>query len=142
MKIRIDNNDNFSITAPGHDVIRLVNNAFAYTIYDARISISSGVENEQDKFVGPVSTIMRIVTQKDGDFSTYFDIIDESEDRIDNSSLKQELINDHTADNRGNIRGHLPLEHIFGFAKSFEIITKGLGFELKLRTSNRKRDIL
>ena len=84
---------------------------------------------------------MRIVTQKDGDLSTYFDIIDESEAGIDNLSLKQILINNHTADNRSNIRGHLPLEYIFGFAKSFEKITKGLGFELKLRTSNRKRDI-
>ena len=142
MKIRKDNNDNFSITAPGHDIIRLVNNAFAYTIHDARISTSSGVEIEQNKFVGPVSTIMRLTTQKDGDLSSYFDIIDESEAGIDNSSLKQILINNHSEANRGIIRGHLPLEYIFGFAKSFKTITKGLGFELDLRTSNRKRDIL
>ena len=46
MKIRKDNNDNFSITAPGHDVIRSVNKVFAYTIHDARISTPSGVEIE------------------------------------------------------------------------------------------------
>ena len=44
-----------------NDVIRLVKNAFAYTINDARISTSSGTEIEQNKFVGPVSTIMRSV---------------------------------------------------------------------------------
>ena len=142
IKTRKDNNDNFSITFPGHDVIRLLNNASAYTLHDARISTSSGVEIEQNKFVGPKSTVMRLVTQKDGDLSTFFDIIDESEAGIDNSSIKQTPINNHTAYNRCIVRGHLPLEYIFGFCKSFEKITKGLGFELDLRTSNRKRVIL
>ena len=85
---------------------------------------------------------MRLVTQKDGDLSTYFDIIDENEDGINNSSLKQILIDNHTEANRGLIRGHLPLEYIFGFCRSFKKITKGLGFELDLRTSNRKQYIL
>ena len=85
---------------------------------------------------------MRLVTQKDGDLFTYFDIIDESEDEINNSSLKKILIDNHTEANRGLIRGHLPSEYIFGFARSFKKITKGLGFELDLRTSNRKQDIL
>ena len=62
---------------------------------------------------------MRLVTQKDGDLSTYFDIIDESEDGINDSSLKQIPINNHIEANRGLIRGHLPLEYIFGFCKSF-----------------------
>ena len=106
--------------APGNDIIRLVNNAFAYTIHDARISTSAGVEIEQNKYVGPISTIMRLVTQKGGDLSTNFDIIDESENGINNSSLKQILINNHTEANRGLIRGHLPLEYIFGFARSFK----------------------
>ena len=132
----------FAIVAPGNDIIRLVNNAFASTIHDSRISSAAGVEIEQNKYVRPFSTIMRIITQKDGDLSTYFDIIDESEDGINNSSLKQILIDTHTEANRGLIRGHLPLEYIFGFCKSFKKITKGLGFELDLQTSNRKQDIL
>ena len=142
--IRITRNDGNPFTVdPRLDTIRLVNNAFAYTIYDARISSSSGVEIEQNKFVGAISTIMRLVTQKDGDLSTYFDIIDEDEGEIKSSSLKKMLIDDHIEDNkRGILREHLPLEYIFGFAKSFKKITKGLGFELDLRTSNRKRDIL
>ena len=143
IRIRKADGDPFNIgLAPAGDTIRLVKNAFAYTIHVARISSSAGFENEQNKYVGPISSIMRLVTQKDGDLSTYFDIIDESEDEINNSSLKKILIDNHTEANRGLIRGHLPLEYKFGFARSFKKITKGLGFELDLRTSNRKQDIL
>ena len=119
-----------------------MNKAFAYTIHDARISTSSGIEIEQSKYVGPISPIMRLATQKDGDITTHFDIIDESETGINNSSLKQVLINNHTKDNRVTIRGHLPLEYCFGLCESFKKMTNGLGFELDLRTSNRKQDML
>ena len=143
IRVRRANGNAFAIgLAPVGDIIRLVNNAFAYTIHDARISSSSGVEIEQNKFVGAISTTMRLITQKEGDLSRYFDIIDESEDEINNSLLRKILIDNHTEANRGLIRGHLPLEYIFRFGKSFKKITKGLGFELDLRTSNRKRDIL
>ena len=110
IRIRRDDGNAFTIVAPGKDIIRLLNHAFAYTIHDARISTSAGVEIEQIKYVGPISTIMRLVTHKDGDLSTYFDIIDESEDKINDSSLKRILINNHTEANRGLIRGHLPLK--------------------------------
>ena len=83
-----------------------------------------------------------MVTENVGDLSSNFDIIDESEDGINSSSLKQILMNNHTADNRGLIRGQLPLENIFGFCKSFKKITKGVGFQLDHRTSNRKQDNL
>ena len=109
IKIGEDDNSNFSITAPGHDVIRLVNEAFAYTLHIARLSNSSGVEIEQNKFLGPISTIMRSVTQKDGDLSSYFDVIDESEAGIDDSAIEQILNNNVIADNRGIIRGRLTL---------------------------------
>ena len=143
VRVRRADGNAFAIgLAPGGDFIRLVNNAFAYTIHDARISSSAGVEIERNKYVGPISTVMRLVTQKDGDLSTYFDIIDESEGEINNTSLRQILIDNHTEASRGLIRGHLPLEYIFGFCRSFKKISKELGFELDLRTSNRKQDIL
>ena len=44
------------------------------------------------------------------------------------------LINNHKEDNRGKIKGQLPLEHIFGFCKSFKKVTKNLGFHLKMKT--------
>ena len=116
IRIRIADGNPSTIVAPGNAIIRLVKSAFAYTIHDARISTSAGVEIEQNKYVGPIFTIMRLVTQKDGDLSTYFDKIDESENFINDSSLKQILINNHTEADRGLFRGHLPLEYIFGFA--------------------------
>ena len=63
---------------------------------------------------------MRLVKQKGGYLSTYFYEIDESEDGINNSSLKQLLINNHTADSRGVIGGNLPLEYIFGLCESIK----------------------
>ena len=63
---------------------------------------------------------MRIITQKDDYLSSSFDIIDEGEDGINNSSLKPILVNNHIEANRGLINGHLPLEYSFGFAKSFK----------------------
>ena len=46
------------------------------------------------------------------------------------------LINNHDLANRGKIKGQLPLEHIFGFCKSFKKITKNLGFHIKFRTAD------
>ena len=57
INIRKADNTNFA----DDDVIRLVNNAFAYTVHDARTSSVSGVEIEQNKFDGPISTILRLV---------------------------------------------------------------------------------
>ena len=54
IKIRKVDNTNFT----NADKIRLFNNDFAYTNHDARISTSSGVEIEQNKYVGLISTIM------------------------------------------------------------------------------------
>ena len=141
IRIRRDDGGPFTM-APRLDTIRLVNNAFAYTVHDDRISISTRVEIEQNKHVGPISTIIRLVTQKGGDLFTFFDITDESEDEINSSSLKKILIDNHTEADRGLIRCHLPLEYIFSFARSFKKITKRLGFELDLRTPNRKQDIM
>ena len=61
-----------------NEVIRLVNNASVFIFYEAIFSTSSDPEVEQNKYVGPVSTIMRLITQRDGILSTYFDIINES----------------------------------------------------------------
>ena len=98
--IRVTRSDGDPFTvAPKLDTIRLLNNAFAYTIHDARISSTSLVEIEQKKFVEPIYTIIRIVTQKDADLSSYFDISDENEDEINSSSLKKMLIDNHTEDN-------------------------------------------
>ena len=40
------------------------------------------------------------------------------------------------------MRANLPLEHIFGPCKAFKKITKGLGFELQIKTSNEEQNII
>ena len=136
--VRADGND-----FADADEIILVNNALAYVFQEGRISTSAGTEIEHNKNLGNVSTIMRLLTQKDGDQSSYFDKIDERVAGIGDSTLKKLLIDSHDDDNnKGKIRANLPLERIFGFCKTFKKITKGLGFELQLKTSNEKRNII
>ena len=94
---------------------------------------------EDIKYVGQVSTIMRLLTSKDSDLSTYFDKDGESVigDANTNNPLKQMLIISHdVAANKGNIKGHLALELIFGFCKTFKKITKNLGFHLKFKMND------
>ena len=109
-----------------NEVVRLVKIAFDYTIHDARISISTGTEKELNKFVGPVSTIMRLLTPK-------MEIC---------SLFKQIIISNHTEANEEIIRGHQRLEYRFCFCRLFKKTTKVLGLALELTTSNRKRNIL
>ena len=113
-------------------VIRLVSNAFAYTFKEATLSTTGGSEIEINKYVGPISTIMRVLTSKDGDLISCFDKID---GQINNTSLKQRLIDNHATEaNKGKIIGQLPLEHIFGFCKTFKKIYKTLYSQQSLLT--------
>ena len=71
------------------------------------------------KNVGQVSTIMSLLTSKDSDLSSCFD--KNGEKAIDdNNPLKKITINNHGEEiNKVKIKGQLPLEHIFGFCKTF-----------------------
>ena len=125
------------------DKIILDNNGLGYIFQEERLSSSAGTEIEHKRNLGNVLTIMRLLTQKDGDLSSYFDKIDETEGGIDNSTIKQLLIDSHTnEDNKGKLGANLPLEHIFGFCKTFKKITKGLRFELQITTSNGKQSFI
>ena len=53
--------------------IRLINNAFAYCFTQATLSTTGSMDLEDIKYVGQVSTIMRMITSKDSDLSSYFD---------------------------------------------------------------------
>ena len=117
--VRKADNTNFIVAVDNtNEVIRFVSTAFAYTFHDARISTSSGTEIEQNKCVEPISTNMRLLTKRDGDLSTTFDIIGGSEAAINNSSLKPIRIKKHTQANREVIGGVLPPECILRFCKS------------------------
>ena len=61
---------------------------------------------------------MRVLTSKDGDFSSYFDKI--NQETIKNTTLKEIISDHHTKQaNRGKIYGQPALEHIFGFWITF-----------------------
>ena len=123
------------------DQIRIINNAFAFCFTQATLSTTGGMDLEDIKYVGQVSTIMRLLTSKDSDLSSYFDKNGEAVINDDNP-LKQILINNHAVDaNKGKIKSHLALEHIFGFCKTFKKITKNLGFHLKIKM-NDLQDII
>ena len=113
-----------------------MNNAFAYCFTQATLSTTGGMDVEVNKYVGPFSTIMRLLTSKDGDLSSYSDKNGESV--IDNDNiLKQMLFNNHVEEvNKGKIKGQLALEHIYGFCKSFKKITTNLGFHLTFKMNN------
>ena len=96
---------------------------------------------EDIKFVGQMSTIMRMITSKDSDLSSCFD--ENGEKALnDNNPLKQLSINSHTADvKKGKIKVHLALEYRFRFCKTFKKITKNLGFHLTFKM-NDVQDII
>ena len=126
--------DRFRVDA---DAIGLVNNAFAYCFKEARLSTTSGSEIEHKKYCGQVSTIMRALTNKDGDLISHFDKIIETQAKINNTSLHHHINNNHdVAANKRKNKGHLSLEHIFGFCKTFKKITKQFGFHLTFKTAD------
>ena len=118
--------------------IRLVNNAFAHCFKEAVILTTGGMEIENIKFLGQVSTIMKSLISNDGDLLSQFDNINEGEtqDDIRSASLHKMLINNHIEANRGKIKGQLHLEDIFGFCKTFKKITKNLVFHITLKTND------
>ena len=150
----------FNITVRKHDTtnfhnddpVRLVNNGFAFCFKEARLSTSLGSDIEINKFCGQVSTIMRVISNKDGDLVSQFDNINENDIpvlnrladlpvQIRDTPHQKMLINNHIDANRGKIKGYLHLEDIFGFCKTFKKVTKNLGFHLQFKT-NDLQDII
>ena len=129
------------------DPVRLVNNGFAFCFKEARLSTSLGSDIEINKFCGQVSTIMRAISNKDGDLLSQFDNINENDIpvlnriadlpvQIRDTPHQKMLINNHTEANRGKIKGYLYLEDIFGFCKTFKKVSKNLGFHLQFKTND------
>ena len=123
--------------------IRLTNNGLAYAFQEARLTTLT-TDLEHNKYCGQISTIMRLVSSRDGDLLSQFDNINEeidsdeaaTSDNIRSISLNKMLITNHENANRGKLKGQLPLEHIFGFCKTFKKVTKNLGFRIKFKTAN------
>ena len=134
------------------DLIRLVINVFAFCFKEARLSTSVGGDIEINKFCGQISTIMRAISNKDGDLLSQFDNINESDipvlerlanlpTQIQSTPHQKMLINNHTDGNKCRIKGYLYLEDIFGFCKTFKKVTKNLGFHLTFKTNDLQDSI-
>ena len=75
---------------------------------------------ENIQYVGQMSTIVRMITSKDSELSSFFD--ENGENALDDRNpLKQILINNHAEEvKKGKIKGQLPLEHINSFCKTYK----------------------
>ena len=134
------------------DPIRLVNNAYAFCFSEARLRTTIGSDIEHNKFCGQVSTIMKVISNKDDGLLSQFGNIHENgmpplerltdlPPQIRDTPHQKMLIDNHTDPNKGKRGGYLYLEGIFGFCKTFKKVTKRLGFHLLLKT-NDLQDIL
>ena len=123
--------------------IRLTNKGFAYVFQEARLSTST-IDLEHNKYVCQISTIIRVVSSRDGDLLSQFENINEevganedsTEEKIQSNSLNKMLITNLEAANRGKIKRQLPLEHILGLCKTYKKVTKNLGFRITFKTAN------
>ena len=129
------------------DPVRLVNNGFAFCFKAARLSPTIGSYIEINKFCGQVSTITRVISNKDGDLLSQFDNINENDipvlerladlpPQIRDTPHQKLLVNNHTDANKGKIKGYLYLEDIFGFCKTFKRVTKNLGSHRVFETNH------
>ena len=61
------------------DPIRLIKNGFAFCFKEALLPTTLGSDIEINKLCGQVSTIMRVISNKDGDLFSQFDNIKEND---------------------------------------------------------------
>ena len=117
-----------------NDPVRLVNNGFAFCFKEAGLNTTIGSDIEHNKFCGQVSTIMRVISNEDGDLLSQFDNIKENDipilstiadlpTQIQSTPRQKTLINNHTDANKGKMKGCLSLVDFFGFWKSFKKVT-------------------
>ena len=138
-----ENDTNFHNDKP----ISLINNTFAFCFEEARLTNSISGDIEINKFCGQVSTIMRAISNKDGDLLSQFDKYNENDIpvlnrladlpvQIRDKPHQKMLINNHTDAKKGKIKGYKYLEDTFGFCKTFKKVTKTLGFHVSFKTDD------
>ena len=104
----------------------MVKNAFAFCFEEARLSTTIGSDVKYNEFCGQVSTIMKVISSKDGDLLSQFDNINEKDltpgekeanlpIQIRDTTLQKMLINNRIDVSKGKIKGYFYLEDIFGF---------------------------
>ena len=97
------------------DPVRLVNNGFAYCFKEARLTTSIGGDDEINKFCGQISTIMRAISNNDGDLLSQFDNINENDipvlnrladlsTQIQSTPHQKMLVNNHSDANKVKLK--------------------------------------
>ena len=105
--------------------IRLANNAFAYVFSIATLLTTGHEETEQKYYQDHVSTVIRLLTSRDGDLLSYFEKIGDTQIGIKGSSFSRILIGIHEeVANGGKVKRHLILEHNLRFFKTFKKVKK------------------
>ena len=141
--VRKNDDTNFHHEYP----VRSVNIGFAFCFEEARLGTTVGSDSEINKFCGQISTIMRAISNKDGNLLSQFDNINENDipilesladlpPQIRSTPHPKMLIDNHTDANKGKINGYLYLEDSFGFCISFKKVTDNLGFHKPLKTND------
>ena len=77
--------------------IRLTISGLAYVFQEAVLATTSGSSLKHNKFVGQISTIIRVLTSRDADLLSQFDKINEgnTDNDFDSTSFKKMLIDNH-----------------------------------------------
>ena len=102
---------NFDTNFQYDDPVRLVNNGFAFCFKEARLSTTLGSNFEYNKFCGQISTIARVISNRDGDLSSQFDKINANDiavlerladlpPQVRSKPHQKTLINNHTDANK------------------------------------------
>ena len=118
--VRKDDNTKFRYDDP----IRLVNNRFPFCFKEARLSTTIGSDIEHNKFCGQVSTIMKMISNKDRNLLSQFDNMNENDIpilerladlplQIRSTPQQKMLIKNHTDASKGKNKGYLCLEDFF-----------------------------
>ena len=102
------------------DAIRLINKAFAFTFKDASLGKTAGSDLEHENCFGQFSNFVSVLTGRDRYLLKHFDNNNETEAGIPASSLNFFFDNHGEDANKGKIKGHIPLQYIFRFCKTFK----------------------
>ena len=143
---------NDTTNSHNEDPIRLVNNGYAICFKEARLSTIIGGDIEHNKLCGQVSTMMKVISNKDDGLLSQFGNVNENDipvlerllklpPQIRDTPHQKLVIDNHTDANKSKIKGYLYLEDIIGFCKTFRNVTKILGFQVMLKT-NDLQDII
>ena len=101
-----------------------MNNVFDYCFGEADLSTIGGMEIEQLNFLGEVATIRRAFTSKDVDLLSHFDNNDETQNGINNTSLKQLFLTNILRLIEEKLKVNFPVNIYLGFVKHLKRLLK------------------